>query len=291
MSMQNKPFPKPLVLNINEQCIHFSSTMDFSFCMEGRTAVSSDKLSELFKLSNDQLDLQAKKIEEVKKILFSTITKLIEDTDGIITVMNELEPSFFSNDHDWRKIITSLNDCDEIFNPVRKFALTKYMQYLTTLDDTIGYIRKDRKASSGEKLQSSENENPEFGETWGVGHLLPELQINSGTLNDFKQLPKDKSVELRLAPGRHIDILLASYFCQLASRDNHIQYIDNERVVTLNMGRNIIGRSNNSTVQIKSTQKDVSRSHLVVQVCDANILQLTDLSTAGSFIPSTVPIS
>ena len=164
------------------------------------------------------------------------------------------------------------------------------MQYLTTLDDTIGYIRKERKNSSGKKSQDSEIDNPEFGETWGVGHLLSELQNDSGTLNDFKQLPKDKPVELRLAPGKHIDILLASYFCQLASKDNHIQYIDNERVVTLNMGRNIIGRSNNITVQIKSTQKDVSRSHLAVQVCDSNIFQLTDLSTSGSFIPLTVPI-
>ncbi|MGY8814465.1 MAG: FHA domain-containing protein [Gammaproteobacteria bacterium] len=288
--MQNKPFPKPLVLNINEQLIHFSSANDFSFCMDGRTAVSSNKLSELFKLSIDQLDLQSKKIEEVNKFLFSMITKLVEDTDGIVTVMNELDPSYFSNDHDWRKIILSLNDCDEIFNPVRKIALTKYMQYLSTLDDTIGFIRKDRKALSGEKQQSSEIENPEFGETWGVGHLLSDLQNDSGTLNDFKQLPKDKAVEFRLAPGKHIDILLASYFCQIASKDNHIQYIDNERVVNLNMGRNIIGRSNNSTVQIKSTQKDVSRSHLAIQVCDSNILQLTDLSSAGSFVPSSVPI-
>jgi hypothetical protein len=165
--------------------------------------------------------------------------------------MNELDPSFFSNDHNWRKIIMSLNDCDEIH---------------AIFNDTgwHHWLHSKRKNSSGKKSQDSEIDNPEFGETWGVGHLLSELQNDSGTLNDFKQLPKDKPVELRLAPGKHIDILLASYFCQLASKDNHIQYIDNERLVTLNMGRNIIGRSNNSTVQIKSTQKDVSRSHLAV---------------------------
>jgi hypothetical protein len=265
--------------------------MYFSFTLEGRTSVSSNQLAELFKLTNDDLKLEAKNYDGVSKLLFSTVSKMVENPDCILDVMTDLNPLLFSTDHDWQKIIVALSECDDMYNPVRPIALTKYMQYLSSIDDVIGQIRRDKKASIGTNSDSRVNDQTEMGRTWGPGELPRQYQNSPGLLNDFKKLPKDKTIEITLSPGKRMDILLASYMCQLVSKDNRIQFIDKNRVVTLNKGRNIIGRSNTSTIQITSSRKDVSRSHLVVQVCDANVLQLTDLSTSGSFIPSTIPLS
>jgi hypothetical protein len=53
----------------------------------------------------------------------------------------------------------------------------------------------------------------------------------------------------------------------------------------LKKGSYVVGRSNKSAIQIDPTIKDVSRSHLIIEVNDANLLFLTDTSTAGSYIP------
>lgn len=276
---------------INEQSLQFNSVMDFSFSMEGRTAVSSKKLSALFELSIEDLKLEAKGIDRIDKLLFITIAKMVEDPDCIMTEMGELDPLIFSRDQNWQKIIVSLNECGEELNSVRTIALTKYMQYLSAINDVIEQICKERKESLGAKMESSENEQPDFGATWGPGDLPLDSQNDPEKLNDFVKLPKNKTVELTLSPGKHMDMLLATHMCKLVSKNNHIQFIDKDMVVTLNEGRSVIGRSTKSTIQIDATQKDVSREHLAVQLSGANLLQLTDLSSAGSFIDSTIPIS
>jgi len=81
--------------------------------------------------------------------------------------MRELDPLIFSEDHGWRDIIMVLNECNEEFNSLRTTALTKYMQYLSSIDDTIGYIRKIRKESIGAQIEDQEKNLPEFGATWG----------------------------------------------------------------------------------------------------------------------------
>jgi len=154
--MFNKFFIKPLELKIGEQTLRFKSTSDIAFIMEGRTAVSSAKLSELFKLSTEQLETQAETIKEINKSLFSILSRVAEEPDSINRSMRELDPMIFSQDHSWRDIIQALNEGNEEFNAIRTTVLTKYMKYLSSLEDTIGYICSERKQSTGALVDEDE---------------------------------------------------------------------------------------------------------------------------------------
>ncbi len=276
--MSNNLFIQALELKLCEQTLRFNSASDIAFSMEGRTAVSSAKLSELFKLSTEQLEEQAKTIAGTKKVLISILSRVAEETDSIARSIHELDPLIFSQDRNWRQIIQALKEGDEEFNPVRTTVLTKYVKYLYSLEDTIGNICSDRKQSIG--APDDDNEDA----TWMPDQIRNESGGDSRKDDEFKRMPYDKEVSVKLPPGERLDVRLASYKCQLVAMDGNVQFIDNTRATILSKGRNIVGRGSESTVKIDVTQKKVSRSHLQILISDDHTLQLTDLSSEGTFI-------
>ncbi len=129
--MLNNFFAKPVEIQVGEQQLKFSSIADFEFCMSGRTAVPSKKIIDMVKFSTDQLKKEAKTIKEIEKRFVGILSKSIEDTNSIDRAIRELDPVIFSQDHNWRDIISGLNVGDEELNPFRRIALVKYMQYLS----------------------------------------------------------------------------------------------------------------------------------------------------------------
>jgi len=282
--MSNNFFNKPLELKIGVQILRFNSAYDITFSMEGRTAVSSVKLSELFKLSIDQLEMQAKTIAEINKSLFSILSRAIEKPDSIDRSMREIDPLTFSQDRSWRDIIKALNEGNEEFNPIRMTALTKYIKYLSSLQDIIGYICSEKKQSIGAPVDDDKKEMREFEATWALDEMDSESGLDSQTKDKFIRLPKRQEVSVKLPPGGRLDVRLASYKFQLVATDDNVQFIDNNGVTILNKGNNIIGRGGKSTIKVDVTQKDVSRTHLHIFISDGHTLLLTDLSSAGTFI-------
>lgn len=69
----------------------------------------------------------------------------------------------------------------------------------------------------------------------------------------------------------------------IAANDN-FQFVDKDRILSLNKGSYVVGRSNKRAIQIDPRVKDVSRSYLITEVCDGNVIHLTDTSTAASYI-------
>ena len=286
--MLKKLFSKPLKLNIGESVLQVSSTDDFSFILSGRTAISTSKLSELFKLSADQLEEQSSQVSKIKDSLYSIVSHAVEDPDSIERSMRELKLTFFSQDHNWRDIIKALNDGDENINPLRNIALSNYMKYLSSMEETIAHIVKEKKQSV---KNEKEEEGVEYGATWGPGRILDEPGEEQPIEDKLKRLPKDKPVKMQLRNGGYVDLRLATYECKLLAKDNIVQFIDHAAKKILTKGRHIIGRGLKSSIKIDADQKYVSREHLQVVVRDNLILELTDLSSYGTFVSDDYLIS
>ena len=283
--MPNNLFTQPLELKIGEHRLRFNSVDDIAFSMEGRTAISSEKLSELFKLSIDQLDAQAKTTSRIKKSLFSIISRTAEEPESIERSIRELDLQIISQDRNWRDIIQALNEGDEEYNTIRTTVLTKYVKYLYSLEDAISYICTERKKSNETKIDENEKEAHESEATLVPDHVFSESAVNSHIDVDFKRLPYDKELSIKLPPGERMDVRLASYKCQLVATDEDVQFIDNTGTKkTLIKGINIVGRGSKCTVKVDGTQKEISRIHLQIFISDDYTLQLTDTSLAGTFI-------
>lgn len=277
-------FHKPLELKIGEQTLRFNSVADIAFCLEGRTSVSSTKLAELFKLSSEQLETQANKLAELNKTMFKILNSVVDEPENIDRSMRELDAQMFSQDQNWRDIIQAMNKVQGEINAIRVTVIMKYMKYLSALEETIDYIRSERKQSEGSVGNNDEKKLSDFEATWTLNQLRSEVKASAQSAHEFKRLPKDKDVLIKLPPGGRMDLRLASYPCQLVATEDNVQFINTNGATILNKGSNIVGRSSKSTVQIDAAQKEVSRKHLLILINDDNALQLTDTSSEGTFI-------
>jgi len=282
--MLDKFFAKPLEIIVGEQTLKFCSVADFEFCMAGRSAVPSKKITDMVRFSTDQLKKEARTIKDIEKRFVSILSKSIEDPTSINRALRELDPFIFSQDHNWRDIISALNEGDEGFNPFRRIALVKYMQYLSSRQEIIKYLYSEKKRILKEP-DDKEVDSPEFKDTLILDNTLFEPMPNDKESENVERMPKGEAVIITLAPGEVIDVILSKHKCKLAAIAG-IQFSDQAgRTYTLSRGRNIVGRDTVSTVIIEASLRDVSRLHLVIENYGDNTLQLTDLSSHGTYIP------
>ncbi len=293
--MLDKFFSKPLELQVGEHSLKFSSVADFEFAVAGRISVPSKKITDMVKFTPDQLQKEARTIKEIEKKFVAILSKSIEDTNSINRAIRELDPLIFSQDHSWRDIISGLNEGEDEFNPFRRVALVKYLQYLSSRQEIIKYLYSEKKKMLNEPVIDSVKENgddahADFRETLMLENTIFEPMTNdrkssSNGAGDFERMPKGEVVTLTFSPGTEMAMMLSKHKCSLIAQDG-IQFIDQTgKSYTLGKGRNIIGRDTVSTVILDPSLRDISRLHLVIENIDDTSVQITDLSSHGTFIP------
>ena len=290
--MLNKLFAKPLELTIGGQTISFLSISDFEFCISGRISVPSKKITDMVKFSAKQLKAEAHTIKDIEKRFVAILSRSIEDPSSINRSLREFDTSIFSQDHGWRNIISALNESGDEFNPFRRIALVKYMQYLSSRQEIIKYLYSEKKKQSGEKQSGSSEQaadDEQYKDTLIFGNTLFEEPIDTLLKGgDFERMPKGESVVTTLKPKERIIIMLSKHKCEIEA-NGQVFFIDQAgRKHVLDLGRNVIGRDAAGTVIIDSGLRDVSRLHLVIENLGNNSLQLTDLSSHGTYIPSSI---
>ncbi len=286
--MLEKLFAKPMELVVAGQTISFLSIADYEFCLSGRTSVPSKKITDMVKCTAKQLQVEAHTIKDIEKRFVAILTHSIEDPPSIRRSLKELDTSIFSQDHGWRNIITALNDSGDEFNPFRRVALVKYMQYLSSRQDIIKYLYSEKKKLAGEKQngKSETIEGDQFKDTLIFENTIYEPDVDSPKGGDYERMPKGEAVITTLKPKQRIIIMLSKHKCEIEA-NGQISFIDQAgRKHALELGRNVIGRDASGTVIIDPGLRDVSRMHLVIENLGDNSLQLTDLSSHGTYIPA-----
>ena len=293
--MLDKFFSKPLELQVGEHSLKFSSIADFEFAVAGRISVPSKKITDMVKFTPEQLQKEARTIKEIEKKFVAILSKSIEDTNSINRAIRELDPLIFSQDHSWRDIISGLNEGEDEFNAFRRVALVKYMQYLSSRQEIIKYLYSEKKKMLNEPVKDPVKENgddahAEFRETLMLENTIFEpvssdRKSSSNGAGDFERMPKGEVVTLTFSPGTKMTMMLSKHKCSLIAKDG-IQFIDQTgKSYSLGRGRSIIGRDTISTVILDPSLRDISRLHLVIENIDDSSVQITDLSSHGTFIP------
>lgn len=283
--MLNKFFTKPVELKIGEQTYKFCSVADFEFSLAGRTAVPSKKITDMVKFSTDQLKKEAKTIKDIEKRFVSILSKSIEDTNSINRALRELDPVIFSQDHGWRDVISGLNNGNDDLNAFRRIALVKYMQYLSARQEIIKYLYSEKKRILNEPMDAHA-EGGQFKDTVILDNTIFEpSSANMVSSDNFERMPKGEAVTVVLAAGEVMDILLSRHACKVTNSNGKLQFVDNAgRNYDLKDGRNVVGRDSISTIMLDPVLRDISRIHVIIQKFDAKTVQITDMSSHGSYI-------
>lgn len=283
--MLNKIFSKPLpglALQVAGQTYHFAGIADFEFALGGRTAVPSGKIQRLVRCTMQELRAEARTIKDVERRFVDILSQSIEQPKSINRSLRELDPLIFSQDHHWREIVDALNEIGDEYDAYRRVALVKYMQYLSARQDIIKHLYSEKKKYSSNGASESEGE---LKDTVILDSNVAEAPGPDGS-GDFERMPKGEAIQVVLPQGKEIDILLSRHKCKLSHHSHGIELQDEKGAkYRLNSGRNTVGRDAQSTVVADPAWRDVSRLHLVIEVHDHQNLQLTDMSSHGTYLP------
>jgi hypothetical protein len=284
--MLDNLFSKPVELHIGDQTLKFCSLSDFEFSLSGRTSVPSNKITSMVKFSIDELKKEALTIKGIEKRFVAILSKSIEEPSSINRALREMDQQIFSQDSGWRNIIIGLNEGGEELDKFRRIALVKYMQYLSSRQEIIKYLYSEKKKHAKEKVKAvAENGTDiDLKDTLVLENTLFEAHQRGGENGVMERMPKGETISLSPSQGKEFEILLSKHKCKLIIGDK-IQFVDPDgRNYTLKQGRNVIGRDSVSTVMMDPAMRDISRLHLVIEIDPENRLQLTDMSSHGTFL-------
>lgn len=277
-----------LSLEIGDQTITFNSLGEFEFALSGRTDVPSRKIAELVALTRPELKKEAKAIKAVEQMFVDVLAKSIDEPGTIADLMREIDVHVFSQDHQWRDLMRSLNEQTTEYDDLRRIALVKYMQYLRSRQDVIKqtYAVKKRESRPGDTKDNSQvNEKIPAAMRDTVIFDTVVVEQDADRTKDFTRLPKGESVHLKLNPSEMIPLRLSKHAFHLV-HDSAIKLVDDQNeTYMLKRGKNVVGRDGVCNIVLDSVYRDVSRVHLMLEVSEQDMIRITDLSSHGTYVP------
>ncbi|MGB1800017.1 MAG: FHA domain-containing protein [Gammaproteobacteria bacterium] len=271
-------FSKPVELNIGEKLITFKSMEDFEFAMNARSMLPQSRVSEAINATANELNMESNTID----IAIEQIAELIKQSkeSEVTQKLKSVNPVIFSNDNNWRDIFFALKKHRSAESSQYKLiALKAYLQYLKHRKETIQSMKKrldklDEKQNNAEPVQFRTGEL-DIDDNFDSNVLAKELGL--------KSMPTGEYVNIKVEKGDEISLLLANYQCKLIIRDG-IKFVDSDNVsYPITTGMNKVGRGRECSVRFNDTVQRISRLHLIIINHDNKKLELSDVSTYGSF--------
>lgn len=295
--MLNKLFSRPLAVSVGGQTVTFNSLAEFEFSLAGRTDVPSKKIADLMLLATPDLKKEAQHIKAIEQQFVDVLSREMETPGSITAYLREMDPHVFSQDHHWRDIMTSLREKDSDYNELRRIALVKYMQYLTSRQEVIKHtysIKKQaakKRAVQEEMLDTKVMSEPPNGQGAMRETVILASQVIAPEPKKkdlFTRLPKGEAVIIRVGHGQSIDIMLSKHSFRLKANDELCLLDEDGNTYKIQDGKNIVGRDTVCNIVLDPNLRDISRLHLIIERLAADSLRFTDLSSHGTFLPSQI---
>jgi len=297
-------FRKPLELHIGDRALRFDSKVDFEFALASRTEVPAGKISELVRFDSQQLLDEASSVRQVERHFVEMLSRSIQEPGSIGYLLREMDMKLFSHDHEWRGIMTALARQDRRYDEFKQLALVKYVQYLASRQDVLKGIYAHKATQGGGVSEPDPGMDPSYRQTviFDVADLpqidapaprpaadrtqIIETQERTPAPPRLRRLPRGESVRLKPTTGEAVEIVLSRhpFLVKLGEQPALVDLEGTE--MALAPGRNVIGRHPESDIMVDAAYRDVSRTHLILELVEDGGLALTDLSAHGTFVPA-----
>lgn len=271
-----------LTLELGDHSYRFNTPAEFEFALAGRTCVPSAKIAALVDVRDEDLLNEAADIKKAERRLAEALSGVLEDSSKVNDVLREIDLALFSNDNDWRKIISSLTAVPPSFERYKKIALVKYMQYLVSRQEIVRGLHLHRQIHKEVEVAEADGAEPALKETALFEYAT--FKTNSGDEAEYKRLPKGETLEISLEPEEVFTFFVARHECAIVKRDRLIFIDARGREIGLRSGKNVVGRDVAADVVMEGKMRDISRKHLVIESEGTDVVRVTDISSHGTWV-------
>ena len=264
---------------------------EFESRLADRTKVPAERLHEFLNWPIYKLRRESEHVSRVLKRIAEAVVNSMENPASTNAFLRDLDLKSISRDHDWRAIFSTIRAHEGGYDSYKRTVLIRYLQYLSFRKRLLEYIytRKqgfDEVDSYADELTEYPSPPPMAAPDTGFdpGDDAGEEAGLRRFTGDFRRMPMAEALEIPLAAGEKLDIMLAGHLFRLIG--GHPPSLIDQNGVTyfLKDGRNMVGRHPESDVPIDQNFSDVSRAHIIVEWEGADRITVIDLSSRGSFI-------
>lgn len=270
---------------------------EFRKSLEARTRVPPERILEFLAMSDVELIQQSRVIGRIERRFSGILTRVDRDSVTIAGFLRALDIRVFTRDHKWRNIIAALNQRGLDYDDYRRLALERYLEYLRFRREILMFIHR-RRAERAESVPERPSEGkPRHLDTLQMTSILPgdardtdafkrpASQLQPMASDKFVRLPRNETVDVTLAPRELLDLFLAAHRFTLSIVGGDLQLVDEQGVTYfLPQGQRTLGRHARNDIIVDTDYREISRFHLVIEWQGGNTVQLTDISTLGTFL-------
>ena len=251
-------------------------------------------------LSPENLKREAKNIRAIEKRFDDILARSFEHPGEIGRLVREIDIQVFSNDYDWRNIFKALNQQSEECDDLRRIAVAKYTQYLRSRQDVIKQTYKVKSKDSGrahEPASSSSGRdavgapddiNKDIHKETSIFETVSLDAPLDQAATPLTRLPKGEAI--RIHPQLDTEFLFKLSKYSFIFRNRAPMEIVDElgNVYGVKPGKNIVGRDSVCNIVVATALRDISRMHLIIEPQSGGLIRVTDLSSHGTFLPSSL---
>ena len=260
---------------------------DFERALKPRTAVPSQRYARFLCLDDEGLAAAAVTTRVASEHLGRMLAQLRGQSPRVDEMLGTLAPTFFSHDHDWRAIFRVLAGAGPRFTEFKLVAVANYRRYLLHCLDALQQVSTDR-------LQSTLCQEASAQEEEITVRVQPRRGYDSSArseevlVRDLVRLPRGTTLAFRRGRDGPLELWLGKRRFRIETWSGAALVDEQGQGAALREGRNVVGRGLYNDVIVDAQFNDVSRRHLILDLADGVPVAVTDLSSAGTFVPRTL---
>jgi len=261
----------PLALD-DEAPLRFTSSREFAFACDGRTAMPTARLRAWLQADAEQIDNELRQLGAIEKRFIDVLCQGAASPPQLHRALCSMPAEWFSLDHGWRTLLGAVRQLDPAVAEQGKcvrLAMSGYLKYLQARLEALRSLQQ-RPAAARSSAAAARSAR------------LPSEVVEDRT--HYERLPKNEAFLLELAEGDDLGLVLSRHECSL-SMDGKLAFSDRVgEPVVLSPGRTSVGRDRVNDIIIDAGWRDVSRLHLVIDYQGGGRLRLTDMSSHGTYL-------
>ena len=273
--MLTRLFSRGLQLSIGSQRLELASAAELDVVLRARTGLSAARIA-----GHPQNCLAA--LQRVQECVAAALDA-VADGDGAAFLQSEVIAEL-PDDQEWRDILAGLQRLGAEAAAYRVAALRRFDEYLATGQDLLISLRGAREPRAAQAVADDDGEP---GSSRRQKLLFDTHLVLGGEplREELVRLPKGETVAIPMHPHQSLAIMLARYRFWLVSGEPALLVDDTGHDLKIAGARAVVGRSSAADVAVDGGYRAVSRRHLLVEREADGSLNLTDLSSLGTFVP------